>query len=85
MKGNIINDALFQRVTFSVPGRSKEISRTMSKLKRGQIDAESEDIWRNVAFPIPLVAPPSRLPYCSVIDVEYFLQARTTSKSILTQ
>ena len=63
----------FQKLTFKASGQTKQSSRVVAEMKRGRIEPETEEIWSNVTFPVPSL-PATNLAYCSLIDVQYFLE-----------
>ena len=66
---------IIQKLTFRTANKTKTDIKILAEASRGVIPAGGEDQWSDVQIPVPHV-PPSQLPYCKIIDIEYSLQFR---------
>ena len=58
---------------FKAENQTKTIHKIIGEKWQGQIHPGSEDYWSDVPIFIPPI-PPSKLIYCTIIEIHYFLQ-----------
>lgn len=66
--------ALLQLVALRVHGSSRWRTQEVCRRQRGPVAPGERDEWEDDGLVIPADLPPSRLAYCSLIDVHYALR-----------
>ena len=62
-------------MTFRAQNKSRIETKIISENWRGPIQPGGEDVWSDIQMFIPPV-PPSKLIYCTIIEIEYILQVK---------